>query len=229
MTTRTLHEGLRFLEVGIPYHERSGRSKLSVVRDGSRFLVTILWTALQYNPARFLEAAGVAAIALAALIWAVLVAARLYGVAQLDAVGVFLVYLSLILGVGGVSMACLGTAFNRLVALFHGHPIHQKSFISDPSGATPERRFGWTGVVLTVLGSGLSVVSLALGLGGWEMARLWFWLVGSALVLLVGVHLLLFWGLLRILYTLEDRPSRVGSEMGGLAESLESLGRAKVV
>ena len=37
MSTRALHEGLKMVEVPIPYSERAGRSKLSVVRDGMRF------------------------------------------------------------------------------------------------------------------------------------------------------------------------------------------------
>ncbi|MBC8077873.1 MAG: glycosyltransferase family 2 protein, partial [Chloroflexales bacterium] len=46
MSTRALHEGLAMVEVPIPYKERSGRSKLSVVRDGLRFTKSIVWTAL---------------------------------------------------------------------------------------------------------------------------------------------------------------------------------------
>ncbi len=38
MSTRAVHEGVKVVEVPIPYKERVGRSKLSVVRDGSRFL-----------------------------------------------------------------------------------------------------------------------------------------------------------------------------------------------
>ena len=41
-------------EIAIPYSERVGRSKLSVVRDGSIFLQSILWTVLTYNPVRIL-------------------------------------------------------------------------------------------------------------------------------------------------------------------------------
>ena len=41
MSTRALHEAIRMKEVPIPYEERVGRSKLSVVRDGTRFLSTI--------------------------------------------------------------------------------------------------------------------------------------------------------------------------------------------
>ncbi len=37
MSTRALHEHLKMIEVPIPYSERIGRSKLSVVHDGMRF------------------------------------------------------------------------------------------------------------------------------------------------------------------------------------------------
>jgi glycosyltransferase involved in cell wall biosynthesis len=50
MSTRALHERLKMIEVPIPYSERQGRSKLSVVRDGVRFGQSIVWTALTYNP-----------------------------------------------------------------------------------------------------------------------------------------------------------------------------------
>ncbi|MCX7935847.1 MAG: hypothetical protein N3A66_11395, partial [Planctomycetota bacterium] len=40
------------------YHERVGRSKLSVVRDGARYLQTITWTALNYNPVRASDGMG---------------------------------------------------------------------------------------------------------------------------------------------------------------------------
>ncbi len=213
MSTRALHEGLAFREVGIPYHERSGRSKLSVVRDGFRFLGTIIWTALQYNPGRFLEAGGGLAVAFAGVIWAVLIAARLNGVTQLEALGVLTVYLSLVLSVGGVSMLCLGAAFNRLVALFHRRPIRQESLISEVFGASDGSGFGYAGAGLCALGLALGVTSLTLGLGGWDVSRLWIWFLGSALVLLVGVHLVLFWGLLRVLHTLDERPGRIGQEL----------------
>src|SRR5262249_30581381 len=50
MSLRAIHEGLTLVEVPIPYRERVGRSKLSVVRDGLRYSYSIIWTALGYNP-----------------------------------------------------------------------------------------------------------------------------------------------------------------------------------
>jgi hypothetical protein len=56
MSTRAVHEGIQMAEVPIPYSERLGRSKLSVVHDGSLFLRSMVWTVLSYNPVRILGA-----------------------------------------------------------------------------------------------------------------------------------------------------------------------------
>jgi len=65
MSARVLLEGvLGLVEVPVPYAERVGRSKLSVVRDGVRFFATILQAAMCYRPARpLLLVASVVAVA----------------------------------------------------------------------------------------------------------------------------------------------------------------------
>ena len=47
MSRRAIQVGLRVAEVSIRYDERVGRSKLSVPRDGVRFLWSILGTSLK--------------------------------------------------------------------------------------------------------------------------------------------------------------------------------------
>jgi hypothetical protein len=212
MSTRSLHESLKVVEVPIPYAERSGRSKLSVVRDGTRFLQTILWTALEYNPARLMELAGLGAFALAGLIGVTVVAARVQGVTDLGPWGVFGVFSSLVLAVAGVSLFSLGASFNRLVALFHRRPIRQALFVTRLLGPAPERHFGWIGAVLALAGTLLGLATLGLGLSGWQITRLWLWLLGSAMFTLVGVQLLLFFMLIQVLDALNEREARVGAE-----------------
>lgn len=56
-------------------------------------------------------------------------------------------------------------------------------------------------------------VSLALGLRGWEITRLWFWLLGSALLVLVGLQLTISWILMRVLEALSEREVRIDEEM----------------
>ena len=61
MSTRAVYEGLDMVEVPIPYKERVGRSKLNPLKDGIRFLRSILWTALLYDPQRFFGTFGTGA------------------------------------------------------------------------------------------------------------------------------------------------------------------------
>jgi glycosyltransferase involved in cell wall biosynthesis len=51
---------LKIEECPIPYEERVGRSKLSVFRDGLRFLKNILNIAVSFRPVRFFAPAGIA-------------------------------------------------------------------------------------------------------------------------------------------------------------------------
>ncbi|MCZ7570630.1 MAG: glycosyltransferase family 2 protein [Ardenticatenaceae bacterium] len=215
MSMRAVHEGLAVVEVPIPYHERLGRSKLSVVRDGTRFLKTILWTALEYNPVRLLGLIGLAALGVAGLVALGLVLLRLQGVVRLGPWGVFSLFSALVFAVAGVSIFSLGATFNYLVTLFHKQPVRRGLFgkpIFDPS---LDRHFGWMGVLTASSGTALGGISLALGLQGWDITRLWLWLLGSALLALVGLQLVISWVLMRVLEALSEREVRVKQEMAG--------------
>jgi glycosyltransferase involved in cell wall biosynthesis len=54
MSARALMDEIPILEIPMTYRERVGRSKLSVIKDGVRFLRVILATALYVRPARVL-------------------------------------------------------------------------------------------------------------------------------------------------------------------------------
>lgn len=215
MSARALFERLSVVELPIPYAERSGRSKLNVVRDGLRFLTAIIWTVLQYNPARILELCGSGALMFSGSIGVLFIMARLNGVTQLRTWGVLAAYSSLVLAVGGVSAFSLGIAFDRLVALFHHRPIRQTNWISGMLGFSLERHLAWIGGILMALGLGLGALSLLLALQGWEITRVWFWLLGSALFLLSGVQLGLFSLLIRVLDALNHREERIGNDLRG--------------
>lgn len=65
---------LRIEEVPMPYEERIGRSKLSVIKDGMRFLYTILFSACCYAPIKtMVGGALLGAIACQLLAWLVIV------------------------------------------------------------------------------------------------------------------------------------------------------------
>jgi hypothetical protein len=82
-----------------------------------------------------------------------------------------------------------------------------------------ERHFGWMGVVGVVLGTTLAVISLVLGLMGWEIARLWLYLLGSAMITLMSVRLIIDWILVRVLDELSRREIRAREDLGDLGLS----------
>ena len=214
MSTRAMHEGIRMGEVPIPYSERVGRSKLSVIRDGSVFLQSMVWTALSYNPVRILGLLGLAGLVIAALVFLGLGIARINNVTSLGPWGVAALFTALIASVAGINLFALGATFNYLVSLFYKKPIRQGLF-GKPIFKNPlERQFGWIGIVCTLTGVAISVASLALGVGGWEIQRLWFYLLGSAMMFLVGIQLMIYWLLLRVLEELNQRDALTRQDMG---------------
>jgi hypothetical protein len=68
-----------------------------------------------------------------------------------------------------------------------------------------ERHFGWAGLAATAAGGVLAAGSLVLGLYGWPIDRLWLYLVGSALLILVGVQLVVSWVLMETLREVTER------------------------
>jgi len=215
MSTRALHEQLRMIEVPIPYRERVGRSKLSVVRDGLRFLYSIIWTAMSYNPVRILGFLGLGAMSVAAAVGLALVLMRASGITSLGPWGVFSVFAALVLGVSGVSIFALGAMFNYLVSLFHKRPVRQGLFGRPIFNPSLDYQFGWMGLVSAIIGGMLGVVSLALSLNGWPLSRLWLYLLGSALLILVGLQLAISWVVMRVLEELSQRDTSVRRDQEG--------------
>lgn len=205
MSTRAVHEGITLAEVPIPYRERVGQSKLSVVRDGLRFLETIVEAALAYNPVRVFGAAGLAGVVIAGAVLSWLVAARLSGVTQLGPVGTFVLFAGLVCGVGGANLFALGASFNYLVSLFYRRPIRQGLFRKPLIRWPVERVFLPAGVSTLACGALIAVGSLALSLRGWSIERLWLYLTGSAMLMLVGQQLVMAWLMAAVLRNLSER------------------------
>src|SRR5215207_4568913 len=214
MSTRALHEGVTIKEIPIPYSERVGRSKLSVIHDGRVFLQSMVWTALSYNPVRILGLLGLGGLGIAGLIFLGLFIARLNGVTSLSPWGVVALFTAMIFTIAGINIFSLGVTFNYLVSLFYKKPIRQGLF-GKPFFKTPlDQQFGWMGLVSIFMGIAIGAASLILGLRGWEIERIWFYLLGSALVFLVGIQLVIYWLLLRTLEELSKREVLTKQDMG---------------
>jgi glycosyltransferase involved in cell wall biosynthesis len=214
MSTRALHEGIRIVEVPIAYDERVGQSKLSILHDGTRFLQSIIWTALLYNPVRILGMVGIAATLVALAILGGLVALRLQGVTTLGIGWAFALFAAQVLAVTGVALFALGAMFNYLVSLFHRRSIRQGLFGRPIFTPGIDRHFGWMGLLSAIAGVGVGLVSVFLGMrSGWPIARLWLYLLGSAMLILIGVQLVVSWVVMRALEELSQRDAQVATDM----------------
>jgi hypothetical protein len=107
----------------------------------------------------------------------------------------------------------LGLTFSFLVALFHRKPLREGFSARSAFLRSLERSFGWLGILTMAIGVGLAATAMALGSAGWEMSRLWLWLLGSALFFLVGIQLLISWIVARVLETLAEREDLINREM----------------
>jgi hypothetical protein len=153
-------------------------------------------------------------MALAGLIFVSLFIARLNGITELGPWGVTALFTAMVSAIAGINIFSLGVTFNYLVSMFYKKPIRQGLF-GKPFFKTPlDQQFGWMGVVAIFVSLIMVITSLALGLNGWEIERIWFYLVGSALVFLIGMQLAVYWLLLRVLEELSKREILTRQDMG---------------
>jgi glycosyltransferase involved in cell wall biosynthesis len=203
MSTRALHEGVKIVEMPIPYKERSGRSKLSVVRDGLRFTRSIVWTALTYNPVRIFGGLGLALLLAALLIVGGQIGLHL--AAGQTGWSFPMLFGALVLAVAGVTLYTTGTTFSYVVALFHRRPIRQGLFGRRGNGRRIEKHYWWLGLLAIVGGFATYVTAVLFDLTNPAMAASWFAPVVSALLVLTGVQLVSAWSLARVLAELSRR------------------------
>lgn len=213
MTARALNEDLKMVEAPIPYAERIGRSKLSVVRDGMRFTNTIVWTAMSYRPVRLWGGIGLGLGALAALLALLVLADWVMGNVLLANTAPFAAFAMLVLGVLGTSIFSLGVMFSYLVAIFTHKPVQRGMFgrvIFDPP---LDYYFGRIGAAAALGGIVICGIVLALILQQWSFAELWLWLVLGSLLVVIGTQLIISYVVIRVLDELAQRHAQTQREL----------------
>lgn len=127
-----LSEGVKIMEVDMPYHERAGESKLRVGKDGLRFLRVITEAAFLYRPSRPLGLLAIVFVLFAAaLMWSpILYYLRTRSVAD------WMIYRFLVSdlsGIAGCLCFCASYLTGRMTSIA----------LTDESGALRSRLTGW--------------------------------------------------------------------------------------
>ena len=129
----------------------------------------------------------------------------LTGVTTLGPLGTFAVFAALVSGVAGVSVFALGATFNYLVSLFYNRPIRQGLFKKPLLKRPVERLFLPAGLASGLSGGLVAAGAFVLARRGWPIERLWMYLTGSAMAMLIGVQLILWWLMASVLRELSAR------------------------
>jgi hypothetical protein len=135
-----------------------------------------------------------------------LLIARLSGSTSLGPWGIAGVFIGAISGTVGVSLYALGVTFNRLVKLFDPNTTpRQGMFGGLIFKESPDRYFGWAGMVAFILGVIIGISSLVLGFSGWIIVQQWLYLLGSAMLILIGIQLMISWIFVQVLDEISQR------------------------
>jgi glycosyltransferase involved in cell wall biosynthesis len=151
-----LDRSLKMHEIDMPYAEREGRSKLSVVRDGLRFLKVILEAAFLYRPERPLSLLGLVCLAAAT----VLMIEPFFYYLTHRAVAEWMIYRFIVSNLAGVAALLLFSASYvtaRIVAMTLQNGAPERSLISVTRDFLHAGYF-WTIPVLLMLVGGVLVL-----------------------------------------------------------------------
>jgi glycosyltransferase involved in cell wall biosynthesis len=213
MSTRAMHENIKVVEVPIAYSERVGRSKLSVVHDGMRFLNSILMTALTYNPTRLFGLTGFGLVILGILsgLWRTI---RRSPAKREDSLLVSW-FTGVVLISAGLNIFSIGTLFNYIVSLFHKRPVRQGLFGRPLFKKPLETYFGWMGVGSAASGGLLYTLYIW---RRWHKPRNeiapWFVPSVSTVLVLTGLQLFTSCLLTLVLSELTNRDAKIESDLG---------------
>ena len=194
---------LSIIEVPMRYAERTGESKLHVLRDGVRFLRIIVDTALSYRPLRFFGTSGLALLAVALAFGAYPVAYYLghrriedWMFYRLSAVAVALL--------SGMHLLLIGLLAQQAVSIIHEDfdtPGRVRQFLEH---FLRERLQLW-GVVSLVAGVALNFSSLVSYFTTGQVFAHWIYVVVGGLLVTFGIECISFSVLARVLNVLTFR------------------------
>lgn len=208
MSTQALHEGMRVIEVPIPYEERVGRSKLNPFVDGVRFLKIIIGTARLYNPLKFFGAVGVFLL-LAGLLLSIDPISYYLRVRRVEDTEIYRLFTIMVLFVTGTNIVSFGAFANYVAEIMHGRELRQNSLIGRYLlRRSIVRRSGLIGTLLMVAAVVLNYRTIYEYVTTAKIYVHWSYILTGATLFLVGLQLAMSSVLIGILEELKERRPR---------------------
>lgn len=197
---------LRIVEVPIPYAERLGESKLSVFRDGQRFMRVLFEIALSYRPFPFFGTLGLLCLAIAVGYAIGPIHRGLILGEELTGDTIYRIHTILVLCVAGHGLIGTGLLAQRASAILHERRRPKHSVHRMLDALLMQRPFV-AAAVFAILALAVSYRSLANYLDHGSIEEHWIHVVLGGLFALSAVLQFSFGWLARILEMLAERRS----------------------
>jgi glycosyltransferase involved in cell wall biosynthesis len=176
---------LSIVEVPMTYEERVGRSKLSVVRDGMRFLKTILDVGLTYQPFRLISVPGLILILIAS-VFLVPVAYFYARTGTVEEGDIYRILAVMVAATAGFQMFLVGLAAERAVNMVHPKKWPGGVFLLTLERLLTEKRLLAIGALLMCAAVALNIEGLYTYVTAGYDPQHWSRVAVGALLTLVG-------------------------------------------
>lgn len=208
-------ESVQLVEVPMPYAERVGESKLSVIRDGQRFLRVLGEIALSYRPFFFFGSAG-SVLIIAALIYLAAPLATLLAGETLAPDRIYRMLTIVVLGSAGITLVGTGLVAEEATAILHRRRI-RPGLVHRTLAALLMGRPFLIGTLLFLAAFARTFSSLRSYLSEGQIHEHWIALATGGLLALIGIQLFALGALQKILRMLAERQrAREKAGAGGL-------------
>lgn len=191
MSTRALYEGLKLIEVPIPYEKRVGKSKLNLFHDGFRFLDSIFSTSRLYNPLKWFGAAGLLLIGLG-LILSIQPIVYYLQMKRVEDTEIYRLFTIMVLFVTGINLVTFGAFSNYILEIFHGRELRQHSWIGKYLlRRSVVRRSDFIGLALMFSALALNHQTIIQYLTTGRIYVHWSYVLTGATLFLIGLQMLM--------------------------------------
>lgn len=199
MSARALHEGLKTLEIPIPYDVRAGRSKLHVVKDGARFFSSMVTVSRLYNPLKFFGLLGTLVIG-AAFLLGIGPVAHYLAVRRVEDAAIYRLFTIMVLLVAGTNLLTFGAFCNQVLTILYPQRPPQRSLWGDILlRERLVRSAGWIGTALMASAVLLNTRGIIEYLLTHHVQAHWSYILTGATLFLTGMQLVMARFLLTVL------------------------------
>ncbi|MCI0414937.1 glycosyltransferase family 2 protein [bacterium] len=197
-----LDRSIKIEEVPIPYEERVGRSKLSVIKDGFRFLGAILEISFTYKPLRLFGCIGIVLIFLA-LLYGIDPIVHYIRQRNVPEDRIYRLLFVLVAGISGVQMLFLGLMTQAITNLIHNYEM--ETAVERILDKTVLNRLTFLGILCILAAVLLNANAILQYVSLRKIFVHWSYIVTGGLLVLLGFQLLGFSIMNRIVDLLKEQ------------------------